>query len=284
MMPSSTNSSSERMEGRLISTSRPCVISLFMFLQELNVNESLYSALYREAGIELSFGQIGRELGALIDTHINKAKHFFKSTKQHQTLYKIRACLLCCESQKKIILESAIARKRLSSVYKIIKYLVLYGKPIQEGFSEYHALKQTSSKHEACAHSTLQKKPSMFQKTHINCSSLPDPAPFKPAKIPVNKNTIWFEMIKRKHMSHCTESFLLKCKEKADKRLNKTKSLTNSYLKKDTEQSYENITAQYYVFLNKQTSFPFTFLDDLADLCKNSSNNLYFYNFKVNKK
>ncbi|EIJ87395.1 hypothetical protein NEPAR06_0900 [Nematocida parisii] len=284
MMLSSTDPSSEHKKGRLISTSRLCVISLFMFLQELNVNESLYSALYREAGIEISFSQIGRELGALIDTHINKTKHFFKSTKQHQTLYRIRACLLCRESQKKIILESDMAKKRLSSVYKIIKYLVLYGKPIQEGFSEYCMLKQTSAMHESCTHNTLQQKPFMFQKTHINCSSLPNSAPFRPAKISVNKNTIWFEMVKRKNMPHHTESFLLKCKERADKRLNKTKVLTNSYLKKDTEQSYENITAQYYVFLNKQTSFPFTFLDGLTDLCKNSSNNSYFYNFKVNKK
>ncbi|KAI5138060.1 hypothetical protein NEAUS04_0502 [Nematocida ausubeli] len=250
------------------------VVAMFICLCELNTTEDLYRAMARGSGAEASFFEIGQSLARMLDGRNCEEALYPCAQKKCRMMRAIKDSLSWSEEKKHFFLKACTQRAKTTLIYRIIKYLTRSGNPIHQGYIEYRAMKPLEIW-------SAQKELKDLSMCADGLQGVEMPEALK--SLSVSANTIWSELLEKKQATPRGRVFLLSKKEKRAKKRAKTSSF-QAYLEKDTMQMYEAINARYYMFLNKENSTPFEFLNTLKDTYQTENKQSCFYNFRVKKK
>ncbi|KAI5190801.1 hypothetical protein NEMIN01_1203 [Nematocida minor] len=248
-----------------------CALSLFLWVQRLDIDEMAFSALSAGPDADIkSFNEIGE---CLADFIMGKREGFFlrktldcKSNKKIRILETLKDVLSCI----KRCTETPFNSQRAECIRRsaIFQYLATKGRSIAEGyFTRSKALESKNLQNTQENSAFIESRQAESRIGLVSCRKVCD------------KDAIWTELVRKKTtMPYCAD-FLQKCKEKT-----KVSAATAiSFQEIDANIEYDLCIAKYYSIVNKQNGSGSLFLSDASHSSNVHTQGPYFYKFKLNK-
>lgn len=253
------------------SSETDCALRLFMWVQELDMQECAYKALCVGTGISIkTFAEIGSKLANLVVAKKVVCIKGLPRIRHSKALKEIQDVFLRLAQEEKIS-DNYYNRSKCVFWNRSLKYLSSNGISIKKGyFSQWNVIKGKEKEELSFGQiNTL----TVVEKADCNTSIDEQRKAEKP--------TVWRELTRKKPTAPYLTNVLTKCKE--NKRKAKKEKVPASYIENDVEAEYEQILAAYYEFLLEQSPSLSSALKNTGNRLSGPAKSRYCYNFKINR-
>ncbi|KAH9385957.1 uncharacterized protein NEMAJ01_0853 [Nematocida major] len=252
---------------------KACPLSLFMWIQEMDIDETMYISMCAETGLRAkTFQEIGEELAAMEAELCLNANGQARTGKKQRTLHQIKNAFLWIWKTKTKPCQEYCAN--MSRQYNLsIPYMHSSGLSIIKGYM--HRYKTILKEVAEISKNSIKE----LKNTEMGPVFAKNARPLLERDTFAGKDHIWMELVREKTPAPHADHMLLQCKEAESS--GKMPHNALGFMEKDAQAELEQAFSEYYGFLVESNSSSFFAKKKHVSICNYKNLSRYFYEFKV---